>query len=174
MLDERDPIFRAALAPFEDARYRRQAIVAEIDREFDQRATDLAKANAERDKQSEQQLSDLTKMAGDRKSAQPEQQSGGWERKERRTMLSFGDDDQPSPPGSLPRPAPRPVPSPPQEAPALPASPAPERYLSFGAVEDDPPAPPASPQSAPRQAPRRAAPPPEDDDDDFSGHSWVR
>lgn len=167
MLDERDPLFRAALAPFEDARYRRQAIVAEIDREFDQRAADLAKANAERDKQSEQQLAELQRTASERKSSEPEPPAG-WERKDRRTVLSFGDHDQQAEPPS-PSPPPRPAPALPQEVPS--AAPAPERYLSFGADEDDPPAP--SQQPTPRQAPRRAAPPPEDDDD-FSGHSWVR
>lgn len=169
MLDERDPMFRAALAPFEDARYRRQAIVAEIDREFDQRAADLAKANAERDKHDEQQLADLQRMAGDRKTSEPEP-PGGWERKERRTVLSFGDHDQEAEPSSPP-PSPRPASAPALAQEVPPAAPARERFLSFGADEDDSPAP--SKQPSPRQAPRRAAPPPEDDDD-FSGHSWVR
>lgn len=162
---EAAPENRLILAKYEDITAQHTARVNEIGEEFAQQLAQADAEAAERARIAAEQLPEIEREheAARAEALKAEQEAAPkptWARQERRTVLSFGgEDDEPvaQPAPAAPRPpvvAPEPAPPPPES----------RRVLSFG-LEDDEAAAPRRPGRA-----RHAAP----DDEDWSGQSWMR
>ncbi|MGQ0839116.1 hypothetical protein [Actinokineospora sp.] len=122
MLDDRNPVFREAVAPFEESRYRRRAAVAEIGDEFDKRAADLAKRTEDRDRADADLLAELRQRREDDKGDEAAKSWGP--RADKSTLLTIGSEDNPAQDRDRPAPDRYPSPGPHDAAPIV--RPAPE------------------------------------------------
>jgi hypothetical protein len=171
---------REILAKYEDITGEYNAKVNAIGEEF---AQEMAKADAEaaeRERIAAEQLLAIEASKQESLRAQAEQTAAEkpptWApRVTRPTVLSFGgnESDDDAPPPAPPISAPPPIPFTPPEPAPPPATPAPNRYLSFGVDDEEDERPEPQPRAA-RPAPQRRPAVVSEEDDDWSGHSWVR
>ncbi|MQA09627.1 MAG: hypothetical protein GEU98_13955 [Pseudonocardiaceae bacterium] len=201
MLDEQDPLFRAAMAPFEENIAAYRAAAERIDEEYQQKAAEFQQHVENRDKELAETVERAITEAREQQEQGTEQSPAGqtpdnpWmaSRQEQSKHYSFdaGDDrgaqpaaaGAPTPPlgfavAPLPGAVLAPEPGPPVPQPAGPV-------FSFGADAEDIEQPEGVEEAdeideqaatpPPRPAPRRVARPvAPDDDDDFSNQSWLR
>ncbi|MGH3515923.1 MAG: hypothetical protein ACRDQ7_00585 [Haloechinothrix sp.] len=150
MLDERDPIYRAALAPYQELVAAHEAAVERIDEEFTAKAEEFERYREQRDKEDAAKQEQIAKSVSDARAAFEKanpKAKNAWALPAREPEnIAFGqiEDDEDQEPAKVSAPAPW---TPPRAAP---------------------------PESTDARAGRHAKPANDFDEDDFSSNNWLR